>query len=66
MSDPVVLYRDPGEPTDPCPFCGGRHWHGPEDGHRSPHCTGGVDVTADGFRREDGYVVRTRDDALRS
>lgn len=59
----LVLYRDSeGGPTDPCPFCGSRHWHGAGDGHRAAHCTAAGEVAIGGvvLRSDDGYVVRTR------
>lgn len=60
----VLLRADPRARTEPCPFCGERHRHAMEDGHRVAHCEEhGIEITAqDGtvLNSDDGYIVRTR------
>lgn len=62
-----LVLRRPTEraETEPCGFCGLRHTHGREDGHRVAHClhdrAKDVVIALDGtkLRRQDGYIVRT-------
>lgn len=60
----AVLRRAfPEDRTQPCPYCGLRHAHGPTDGHRIAHCpdTAREEITlpAVTLRRRDGYLVIT-------
>ena len=62
-----VLWRDYiNSPTDICPFCFDRHFHGVLDGHSTTHCLKrfGFSViqskSGDCFSIEDGYIIRSR------
>lgn len=68
----VVLERDtPESKTNYCPFCGERHLHGTNDGHRIPHCASNDCSYVIGsrvifrnkhgeiFKGEDGYYVKS-------
>ena len=62
----IVLWRDTEKsPTEFCPWCGKRHFHGQIDGHRAAHCTFGKKTftrRSDGkvFKQSQGYIVKTR------
>ncbi|WP_028325206.1 hypothetical protein [Desulfatirhabdium butyrativorans] len=64
----AVLWRTrESGPTDPCPWCGRRHWHGAGDGPRVPHCdprhirVGEYHLpSGQSIRASDGYMLRTR------
>lgn len=61
----LILWRNNEKnPTDSCAFCGVRHSHSIQDGHRSPHCVTkeGSVVASDGtvLYQSRGYYVRTR------
>lgn len=50
--------------TEKCGFCGHKHEHGTDDGHRVAHCgdDAKIEITAhDGtiLKRSNGYVIRT-------
>jgi hypothetical protein len=49
---PILEYKKRNERTQPCIFCGKRHLHGKNDGHRLPHCSKHYEITL-----SDGTVV---------
>ncbi|MDD3814370.1 MAG: GIY-YIG nuclease family protein [Desulfocapsaceae bacterium] len=61
----AIIWRDEHDSmTDFCPFCGKRHYHGTDDGHRVKHCHGGSTEikTNDGtvLLQDHGYIIKTR------
>ncbi len=61
----LVLWREDAESlTEPCPFCGIKHFHGVQEGYRKAHCStnNATTVAKDGTKlyQEHGYIVRTR------